>query len=176
MSYEKKLISAIRKQDMFAIEKIFEKIYYEYGKLVGFVISKYVSNTADIEELINDVFLNFSKVLYSIKLDNIKYYLVTQAKNAAINFVKKNGKCKFEYIDDCLETRNDSMFYELVCDMKNCLTDYEINIIVLHSVYCYTFVDLSKKYNKPISTISSIYHRAIRKMEFFYKKGGKQND
>ena len=121
MSYEKKLISAIKKQDISAIERIFEQIYYDYGKLVGFVISKYVSNTADIEELINDVFLKFSKVLYSIKLDSIKYYLVVQAKNTAINFVKKNSNIKFEYIDDCfdksLESNKNSMLYELIVDI-----------------------------------------------------------
>ena len=179
MSYEKKLKSAIRKQDISEIERVFEQIYYAYGKLVGFVISKYVLNTADIEELINDVFLGFSKVLYSIKLDNIKYYLVVQAKNAAINFVKKNSKTKCEYIDDCFDessySNKNSMLYEIVFDMKNCLTEYEINIIVLHTVYCYSFVDLSKKYNKPTSTISSTYHRSIKKMKEFYKRGGNRN-
>ena len=180
MSYEKKLLSSIRRNDLAAIEKTFEQIYYEYGKLVGFVISKYVTNINDVEELTNDVFLKFSKVLYSIKLDNIKYYLVVLAKNAAINFVKKNSKIKFEYIDDHfednIESNKESLMYEVIYDMKKYLTTNEINIILLHSVYCYSFVELAKKYDKPTTTISSTYHRAIKKMKIFYKKGGNEND
>mgnify|MGYP003312171066 CR=1 FL=1 len=52
MSFEKKLKQAIRKNDLLEIEKVFEKIYYKYGKLIGFVISKYVSNSSDVEELV----------------------------------------------------------------------------------------------------------------------------
>ena len=181
MSFEKKLKRAIRKNDLLEIEKVFEQIYYKYGKLIGFVISKYVSNNSDVEELVNDVFLNFSKVLFSIKLDNIKYYLVVQAKNTAINFVKKNSKKIIIYNDDFFdqndETSKESIMYEVLKDMENCLTEYEIKIIVLHSVYCYSFVALSKKYNKPVTTISSTYHRSIKKIKAYYgKKGDVKND
>lgn len=176
MSYERKLVSAIKRKDELKIEKLFEEIYYKYGKLVGFIISKYVSNVNDVEELINDVFLKFSRVLYTIKFDNIKYYLIVQAKNAAINFVKKTKKINFEYIDDYFEDSIDmnteSIIYEVICNMKKCLTEYEINIILLHSIYCYSFVELAKKYNKPTTTISSTYHRAIKKINNFYIREG----
>ncbi len=48
MSFEKRLERAIRAGDGDKIEKIFEDIYYEYGKLVAYIISKYVSNKQDI--------------------------------------------------------------------------------------------------------------------------------
>lgn len=174
MLYEKSLARAIKKKNSIEIEKLFEQIYYKYGKLVGFVISKYVSNKNDIEELVNDVFLNFSRVLHSIRLDNIKYYLIVQAKNTAINFVKKNSKMKVEYIDDWFEDINNNLdtfgMDSVIQNMKKCLSCEEIKIILLHSVYCYSFVEIAKKYNKPTTTISSIYHRAIKKINKFYKK------
>lgn len=174
MSYERELSHAIRKKDVLEIERIFEQIYYKYGRLVGFIISKYVSNINDVEELTNDVFLNFSKVLQFIKLDNIKYYLVVQAKNTAINFVKKTSKLKCKYVDEWYEEKQDidkdSMIYEVVSDMKKCLSTAEINIILLHAVYCYSFVELSRKLKKPVTTISSTYHRAIKKMKDFYTR------
>lgn len=174
MSLESKMIRALNKKDINQIEHVFEEIYYKYGKLVGFVISKYVYNISDVEELINDVFCNFSKVLYSIKFDNIKYYLVVQAKNAAINFIKKNKGVKFEYVDDYVDNqdgKDEGLLYELIKDMKKIISDLEINVILLRTVYCYSFVDLAKKYKKPITTISSIYHRAIKKLKKVYKGG-----
>ena len=175
MTYEKSLARAIKAKNSLEIEKAFEQIYYKYGKLVAFVISKYVFNKNDIEELVNDVFLNFSRVLYSIKLDNIKYYLVVQAKNAAINFVKKNSKKRIEYVDDWIEENNEienkSLVNNVIQDMKKCLSSEEIKIIILHSIYCYSFVELAKKYNRPTTTISSMFHRAIKKMRKFYIKG-----
>ena len=72
VSLEKKLRAAIKSNNINKIEIIFEDIYYEYGKLVGFIISKYVSKKEDIEELVDDVFINFFKVLYKTKIENIK--------------------------------------------------------------------------------------------------------
>ena len=68
MSLEKRLEKAIASKNVQKIEIVFEEIYYEYGKLVGFIISKYVYNKSDIEELVDDVFVNFSKQLLQSKL------------------------------------------------------------------------------------------------------------
>ena len=43
MSLENKLQKAINSKKPEKIEIVFEEIYYEYGKLVGFIISKYIS-------------------------------------------------------------------------------------------------------------------------------------
>ncbi len=82
MSFEKRLERAISNGDADKIEAIFEEIYLEYGKLIAYVISRYVAGKEDIEELTNDVFVNFSKVLFRIELTNIKYYLVHKPKTA----------------------------------------------------------------------------------------------
>ena len=55
--------------------------------------------------------------------------------------------------------------------MKKVLSEEEINIIILHLIYDYTFKELADKYHKPISTISSVYNRALKK----FKKGVKEN-
>ena len=52
MSLENKLLKAINSNNPNKIESVFEEIYYEYGKLVGFIISKYISKKEDIEELL----------------------------------------------------------------------------------------------------------------------------
>ena len=59
MSLERKLENALLLNDIQRIDLLFEEIYYRYGKLVGFVISKYVFVKEDIEESISDVFISF---------------------------------------------------------------------------------------------------------------------
>lgn len=166
MSLENRLSKAIKQNNIYKIEQIFEEIYYEYGKLVGFIISKYVSKREDIEELVDDVFISFSKSMMKTKINNIKYYLVTQAKNTSINFTnKKENKIEMIYDEIYLSnsTYEQSKYYELIDEMKQVLTEKEINIILLHTIYNYSFEDISNKLNAPLQSIASIYRRAIKK-------------
>ena len=68
MSLEKSLLSALRSKEKNRIEKVFNEIYKKYIKLVYFIVAQYVDDQLDIEELCNDVFLNFfnhnSSVIY----------------------------------------------------------------------------------------------------------------
>ncbi len=168
MSFERRLQKAIKNYDTEKIESIFEEIYREYGKLVAYIISKYVAEKEDIEELTNDVFVTFSTVLHRIKLDNIKYYLVVQAKNSAVNFLKKNSKqYNIEYVERVELSSLDedkTAFYEIIDEMKSCLTEDEINIILLHAVYDKTFREIADMYEKSINTVKSTYRRAIAKL------------
>ncbi len=167
MSFEKRLSRAIRNCDIDKIEAIFEEIYREYGKLVAYIISKYVERKEDIEELTNDVFVNFSRVLHRIELDNIKYYLVVQAKNSAVNFLKKNSKQEtVEYVETVeLSTLDEdkTTFYEIIDEMRRVLSEEDINIILLHAVYEKTFAEIANMYKKSLNTVKSTYRRAIAK-------------
>ena len=55
----KVLKKAIKSQDEGEIIKAFEYIYSKYYKLVWFIISKYVYNVLDIEDISQTVFINF---------------------------------------------------------------------------------------------------------------------
>lgn len=175
MSLEKKLLRAIKSNNRYTIDNVFELIYYEHCKLVGYVISKYVSKKEDVEELVNDVFMSFYKAAFKIEINNIKYYLLKSAKNVSMDFYRKksnklevvyNEENVFEYIES-----KDSIYGYLLNEMKKVLSDEEINIIILHLIYDYTFKELADKYHKPISTISSVYNRALKK----FKKGVNEN-
>ncbi len=167
MSFEKRLSRAIRNCDIDKIEAIFGEIYREYGKLVAYIISKYVERKEDIEELTNDVFVNFSRVLHRIELDNIKYYLVVQAKNSAVNFLKKNSKQEpIEYVETVELSALDedkTTFYEIIDEMRQVLSEEDINIILLHAVYEKTFAEIADMYKKSLNTVKSTYRRAIAK-------------
>jgi RNA polymerase sigma factor (sigma-70 family) len=167
VSLEKRLEKAIASKNVQKIEIVFEEIYYEYGKLVGFIISKYVYNKSDIEELVDDVFVNFSKAMMKTKIENIKYYLVVQTKNICINYINRNNKLNIVYDDEIIfsQNNNDSKYYELINEMERILNKDEIQIVLLHTIYNYTFDEIANKLSKPLPTIASMYRRTIKKMK-----------
>lgn len=176
MPLENKLLHAIKSNNKDTIDNVFEIIYYEYGKLVAYIISKYVERIEDVEEIVNDVFISFYKAALKKEIRDIKYYLVTSAKNKSIDFYRKkinkldvyyNDDNVFEYIE-----YKDSIYGDLLYEMRKYLSDEEINIIILHLIYDYSFKEIAEKYNKPISSISSIYNRALKK----FKKGSKKDE
>ena len=173
MNYEKKLKKAIDLNDDILLDQVFEEIYNEYYNLIKYIISKYESNKQDIEEIINDVFYNFFKNIFKIEIINIKYYLVQTAKNLTINHIKSK-KDNISYNDDIVLNEinydNKSFFEDIIFEMKQVLSEYEINIILLHDVYNYKFKELSEKYNKKESSIKATYHRAIKKFNIKERK------
>lgn len=174
MTLERKLSRALKSNNDFYIHMVFEEIYNTYGRLVYFTIMQYVKNNMDVEDITQEVFISFFNNLSKADIKNIKYYLVVSAKNKAINFLKrKNIDIVFdeniilEKIDD---SSNNFDYNKIIKNMKEYITEYEIDIIIKHIVYDYSFKELAEMYDKPINTIISTYHRAIKK----YKKGVKK--
>lgn len=168
MNLESKLRLSIKHKDETLLDIVFEEIYYEYSNLSAFIISKYVQNKLDVEELVNDVFFNFYNTIFKTEINNIKYYIVSMSKNTAINYMMKK-KIYFEYdetyINNYKELNDETLYYDIISDMKKVLSETEINIILLHKIYMYSINDIANKYNQPRTTISSIYKRAIKKFQ-----------
>ena len=165
MNYEKELRKALLADDRIIVEKVFEEIYEEYQGLIKYVISKYVHNELDVEEIMNDVFYNFYKSIFKIDMYNIKYYLVQSAKHLTINHIKKKQIDLIydeEFILNKVSSQN-TFYSEIINELEKKLTEYEINVIVLHDIYNYSFQELSNKYKKSYNSIKSTYHRAIKK-------------
>lgn len=170
MTLEERLLHAKKKRNVEKLESIFNEIYKEYSGLVGYIISKYVSRKEDVEDLIDDCFIKFSSVFIEKDITNIKGYLVKIAKNETINFIKKKNSdvdivYDDEYIKKDAQIESDRGYYDLIHDMEIVLNSKEINIILLHAVYDYSFKEIAEKYHLPISTTSSIYQRAIKKFQ-----------
>ncbi len=173
MHLEGKLTNALNSGNSNRIDIVFEDIFNEYSKLVGFIIFKYIDEVSVVEELVIDVFIKFYKTIFKTKINSIKAYLVKIAKNTAIDYLRKNKNIIIN--DDelvlCItdNEHHNNEYYELIDSMKIVLTDEEINIILLHAINDYSFKEISEKLNLPITTISSKYYRALKK----YKNGVK---
>lgn len=173
MNSDYELIKKIKKAKKEERNTLLEEIYNEYYKLVCFIISKYIRNRSDIEELANDVFIKFFQNIYSIR-SSIKYYLTTTAKNTSINFLKQKNKnvvfddeLVFSIKDD--EHSSNENYYEIIDYLKTFLTEKEIAIILNHVIYEMTFKNISELFKISENTVKTTYYRSLEKIK---SKGG----
>lgn len=70
--------------------KAFRSIYEEYSKLIRFVAGKYLHVEADVDDVVIESFVSLYESRKKVR--DIKYYLVTIAKNKAVNLLKKRKR------------------------------------------------------------------------------------
>lgn len=152
----------------------YEKYYITYKNLVGYIISLYVNKKEDIEDLIEDVFIDFFNNYENINT-NKKTYLISISKNKSINFLKKNQLIDQKYqIDENslyvpLETTN-LEYFKLLEIMKKNLDELSINIILKHINDDLSFKELSFLFNLKETTIKTKYYRGLKIINKYYKE------
>ncbi len=170
MSFDRQMIKLLRSNDEENIRYAFNCVYKQYYKLVCFCISQYVQIKEDIEDLASETFLTIFNDLNKLNEEkNLKYYILVIAKNKAINFLKKNQK--FSLLSDemllTIPYHHEFKSNALIDRLKEVLTTYEIDIIINHLIYGYTFKEIAKEENKPLNTILSTYNRSLKKAHDF---------
>lgn len=150
------------------IMKLFEEIYNEYYKLICYILSKYISNENDIEELANDTFLKFFNNMRNIK-SSIKYYLVISAKNMALNFLKKQRKESNILLNDAVLNQMPSEplnqdYSRIILSLREYLTDEEIEIIEEHLIYEKKFKHIADERKMKLNSVKTLYYRALQKV------------
>ncbi len=79
-----KIIGNAKSEDELAFELLFRRYYV---RLCGFA-NKFIANTAESEEIVQEVFLNIWKKRDQLRLDNeIKPYLFKSVQNLCYNFI-----------------------------------------------------------------------------------------
>lgn len=170
MSVEIRLVDALKSNDSKKIEKIFKEIYDANYKLVYFCVAHYVKIKEDIEEIVNDVFINFYNHLNNIKIEgNIKYYLTRSAKNACLNYLKKNERKEVSIEQKFLEQKSaiqyqyvDNSFIEKI---KKIITDEEFEILFNHVILGVSLKEIATFKNTSSNTIKSKYRRTLKKLQ-----------
>lgn len=167
MSVEKRLAEAIKYADVELINALFESIYYEYKGLVCFVIAKYVQERSEIDDILQETFIEVFNHIENIT-GSLKTYLTTIAKNKTINYLKKKKRYTIVEMTEIDLLANDIVqdnypYVEIINSLKNNLSHLEFQILCLHLFDGLTFKEISQKLAIKESTTKSKYFRTLEK-------------
>lgn len=168
MSLEQKLVDALTSKDKFQKSEVFKEIYDTYYNLVCFCIYQYVKNNQDVEELANDVFINFFNSLDNTTIHNIKYYLTATSRNLSLNFNRNNKKNNTIIIDTCLVLQQKEVSNHdsnLTNELKEILSCKEYYLVMEHIVNGRKLRDIASELNTPYQNIKKRYYRIIQKVK-----------
>lgn len=165
-----KIAKSIKKGSKSEITSLFEDIYNEYFKLVYFVAFSYLKDEQKTEDIVQETFLHFfEKCMDDYKwvyqLSNVKSYLCSCAKNAALKELKKqNRQSDVEDIETLIAEERECVREADLNNILDGIGSDSIDIINDHIFLGLPFVEIAKNKNSSINTIKSKYRRAIQKI------------
>lgn len=160
MNISSKVISDFIKGKQEAIAKV----YHTYKNLVYFVISNYIDNKDDCDDVISDTFVKVIEHRVEIgNPDNLKAFLCSTAKNEAINFLKKNRPIPSSDIIDEMYGEEDNN-NPLLNALEPLLTNKETIVVYYKAVFGYSWEEIVALTGIPNSTARRIYDNAKEKL------------
>lgn len=157
------LINKIARRDKYALEKF----YSIYGKLIYSVALSILKLSYLADEVVNDILVKIWQLSPSLrKIQKPIGWLYSITLNLAKDKLKTE-KLTLELYDIAQKDKNieelvvkDSFFSKI-----SVLNEEEKQIMILHFIQDLTFKSIAKEIQKPLSTVSSIYYRAIKKLK-----------
>lgn len=169
MTDEKRLFKMMNSNNPRSIDDALNDIYETYKPLLVFIASRYLNDTEDIKDVVQETFIEFFQHLHQ-EHKNIKAYLTIACKHHAIDVLRKKKHIQYmseeeinALIDD--DTRYQNTYSEMIHDLRCYLQEEEVNIIVFHLVDGLTFQEIAVKMYTNANTIKTRYYRALRKYQ-----------
>ena len=151
-------------------KKATEKVYLEYKNLMFFIIASYVSNKADIDDILSESCIKAMESRDTIKNpENIKSFLVSIARNKALDFLKKNHPIPCSDTIEELYGEEDKTS-DYFSSIEPLLSSKETIVIYLKVAFSYTWDEIVEETGIPNSSARKLYNQAIEKL----KKGVKR--
>ncbi|MCH5171218.1 MAG: sigma-70 family RNA polymerase sigma factor [Erysipelotrichales bacterium] len=152
------------------MENAFNTIYKEYSYLVYYISLKIVKDKEIAKDITNETFLNFfDKKNYIKNVKSIKSYLTTTSKNLSLNHLIDQER-KVPFNEEVAEEQRYDDFESYISKFKEYLDEEEIDLIVYHLLYDFSFKDIARINNTTTNAISSKYRRAIIKVRKHFKE------
>ncbi|EFS21492.1 Sigma-70 region 2 [Fusobacterium gonidiaformans 3-1-5R] len=139
-------------------EQYFDKVYY---KVLGIV-----KNSDDAEDISQEVFISVYKNLKKFKGEsNIYTWIYRIAINKTYDFLKKN-KTMLEINEEILSLEyNVDMNTNMILKEKlKKISMQEREFVILKDIYGYKLKEIAEMKDMNLSTVKSIYYKAIRDM------------
>lgn len=164
---EKRIIDGLKK----GYEEAFEECYYQYKNLVFYVIIKIVRKKELAEELVQDTFIKMYQSINSFDGRYFQAWLLTIARNLAINELKKQ-KVEVEFADYLVYEELDvkSEMKDLLYDLEQILNPKEYEIFILRIIYDMKQKEIAEYLKLPIGTVGWTYQQALKKVKKIHRE------
>ncbi|MDE7105936.1 MAG: sigma-70 family RNA polymerase sigma factor [Anaeroplasmataceae bacterium] len=171
MTDEKRVSRALHSKNKNELLETMNFLYDKYKPLLSFIVAKYIHNDADIEDIVQDTFLDFFNAIESVR-SSIKGYLSISAKHNAFDFLKKNNRISYVSVEEMSSfedisepTYSNEKLLKLIEHMKSCLAEEDVNIILYHLLDQMKFKDIADKLNSNERSVKTRYYRALKKYQ-----------
>lgn len=146
----------------------FDEIYLESKKSVFYAIYLITKSVEDTEDLMQETYLDFLSYYKRLKPDtDVVAFLVTSAKNKALNFYNRN-KRRDEFVSKLKSySYSDDKYFDtgLLATIKNNLSENEYNVFLLHVLGEYSFKEISNITKISIGTLTWMYQEIRKKLK-----------
>ncbi len=148
----------------------FDEIYQLTYRKIFFVVLPILRDRSLTEDIMQDTYLKFLEKLYQYKATNSLAYILTIARNLALNEYNKRKRevkvvdsdmdqfCIADHIEIGIENK------ELIQSALDVLNDLERNVFILHTIEDLRHREIALILNKPLGSITWTYQQAIKKM------------
>ena len=144
----------------------FDDIYEEYFDRVYYKVLSVVKNDDDAEDICQETFISVYKNLSKFREEsNIYTWIYRIAINKTYDFFKKR-KLEFEINDDVLSLPEDVNFdTKVILEEKlKLISEKEKEIVILKDIYGYKLKEIAEMKNMNLSTVKSVYYKALKDM------------
>lgn len=161
---EKRIVALLKARD----EEAFTEVYNQYNRLVYHIILGILGNEDDAEDQTQETFFKiFTKIDQFERGQSFKYWLLSIAKNTAIDFKKKqvveiNTSLDIEKYQDVLIDVNH--YKPIMEEYSGFVDEEEFDIIVLHLYHGLSFKEIATLRSKTVSAVNNKYDRGIKKI------------
>jgi RNA polymerase sigma-70 factor (ECF subfamily) len=148
----------------------FQYVYQETKQSVFAIIIAVVKDKSLAEDVMQDTYIKMlSYINYYDKNKNFKNWLLTIAKNCAIDYYRKRQHYvvidteEQEYLLPATEDNNDNKLFA-----KQILEKFSVSerqILLLHLTEGMKFKDIASVLNMPLGTVLTNYNRAIKRVK-----------
>ncbi|MCI5939745.1 MAG: RNA polymerase sigma factor [Acholeplasmataceae bacterium] len=154
---------------------MFDEFYDLTKNQVYVTILSVVKNKMTAEDIMQDTYLRFLNNIHKYKENtNVVAFIVTIARNLAINYYNKHKKEEFHdfslYEDTYVNETEDNKLLDLVYQT---LEGKELDVFIMHVIDDLKHKEIAKIMKKPLGTITWLYNKAVKKMK---EKVGEENE
>lgn len=162
-------------------QELFINILDRYEKQMWYVANKVLNDTHYAEDAVQNSLLRISiniRTLRNLNDNQTRNYVLTAAKNAALDIIKKNNKFETVPIDLSLNLKNEIGSSEIdsysnenyVLHLLNKLPPKYRDVMYMHFVLGMSEKEVAKSLGISINTVRQQIHRGRKKFAELYKE------